>query len=518
MIESNSVSKIIILVVGLMLAVVLGSMLVTDQVDALLWVAGATVMIVCISLGRRIWLLIPFMAALNIQLRLPGQPSTLLLAQLLVLAFCTLLFLMRKLPFKLAFTELEFWIFALTAFVAQVYMRNPVGVNIFGGATVGGKAYAIYGLTLATGLLLAGLRVPPSDLKWYLRLSILGGLMNLFISVVGKFIPGIAYITGAGFEDNRDGGDANMGKVEDPGAATRVGFLSGYGTNAALWISTFISPLQALVRPLWLLLLLSAILASMLGGFRNGVIGVGVTLLMGIAYRSGFPSLIMSIILGLGAVALLAVVNLIHPLPPNIQRSLTFLPGTWEERYRRDAEGSTEWRIEIWKEALLTERWIKNKWIGDGLGFSATELAAQMNDRKGARAGISGFEGHRESVLANGDYHSGPVSTIRVIGYLGLIFFLLAQIRVAVHAHRQIMRCRGTEWYPLALFIGIPLISGPLFFVFVFGDFKSNSASFLLSAGICRLLQNNLPLAPYVTRKREPYILRKQLPNATQPS
>ncbi len=516
MIESNSITKIIILVVGLVLAVVLGSMLVTDQVDALLWVAGASVLIVCISLGRRIWLLIPFMTTVAIQLRLPGQPSTLLLAQVLVLSFCTLLFLMRKLPFHLALTELEFWAFVLTAFVVQVYIRNPVGVNIFGGDSVGGKPYAIYGITLATGLLLAGLRVSPNELKWYLRLSIFGGLMNMFISVVGTFIPTIAYYSGAGFEDNRDGGDADMGKVVDSGAATRVGFLTGYGTNAALWISSFISPVKALVRPLWLLLVLSAIVASMLGGFRNGVIGMGVTFLLGIAYRSGFPALMISLIGGVGGLALLAVVNVIHPLPPNIQRSLTFLPGTWEERYRRDADGSTEWRIEIWKEALLTDRWIKNKWIGDGLGFSATELAAQMNDRKGARQGISGFEGHRESVLSNGDYHSGPVSTIRVIGYVGLFFFLWAQIRVAVHAHRQILRCRGTEWYPLALFIGIPLISSPLFFVFIFGDFKSNSAGFLLSAGICRLLQNNLPLPAYVARRREPYVLTKRAMQSTQ--
>ncbi|MEO5713807.1 MAG: hypothetical protein ABIT37_10005 [Luteolibacter sp.] len=516
MIESNSITKIIILVVGLVLAVVLGSMLVTDQADALLWVAGASVLTVCISLGRRIWLLIPFMAALSIQLRLPGQPSTLLLAQILALSFCTLLFLMRKLPFRLAFTELEFWAFVLTAFVVQVYIRNPVGVNIFGGDSVGGKPYAIYGITLATGLLLSGLRVPAGELKWYLRLSILGSLLNLFISVAGTLVPSIAYFTGAGFEDNRNGGDADMGKVVDSGAATRVGFLTEYGGNAALWISSFISPVKALVRPLWLLLVLSAVVAAMLGGFRNGVIGVGVTFLLGIAYRSGFPALMMSIIGATGGLALLAVVNVIHPLPPNIQRSLTFLPGTWEERYKVDADGSTEWRIEIWKEALLTERWIKNKWIGDGLGFSAAELAAQLNDRKGARAGISGFEGHRESVLANGDYHSGPVSTIRVIGYVGLFFFLLAQIRMGVHAHRQIIRCRGTEWYPLALFIGIPLISGPLFFVFVFGDFKSNAAAFLLSAGICRLLQNNLPLPAYVARRREPYILKKQAIQATQ--
>lgn len=216
----------------------------------------------------------------------------------------------------------------------------------------------------------------------------------------------------------------------------------------------------------------------------------------------------MSIFGGIGGLALLAVVNIVHPLPPNIQRSLTFLPGTWEERYKVDAKGSSDWRFEIWREALLTDRWIHNKWLGDGLGFSAAEFTAQMNNRQGTRSGISGFDFHRETILANGDYHSGPVSTIRVIGYIGLIFFLLAQIRLAVHAHHQIIRCRGTEWLPLALFVGIPLISGPVFFLFIFGDFKSAASAYLLSVGMCRMLENNLPLPANVKRSQLPFMLQ----------
>jgi hypothetical protein len=268
----------------------------------------------------------------------------------------------------------------------------------------------------------------------------------------------------------------------------------------------------ACFRPLWAVLILVTVLTAALSGFRNGIASVGLTLLVGIAYRSGLGGVMVSIFGGIGGLALLAVVNTMHPLPPNIQRSLTFLPGTWEERYKLDAEGSSEWRFEIWREALLTDRWIHNKWLGDGLGFSAAELAGQMNSRQGARAGISGFEGHREAVLANGDYHSGPVSSVRVIGYIGLLFFLLAQIRLAVHAHRQIIRCRGTEWLPLALFTGIPLVIAPLFFVFIFGDFKSNAATFLLAAGMIRLLENNLPLPAWSKATRVPYMINNRHP------
>jgi hypothetical protein len=51
------------------------------------------------------------------------------------------------------------------------------------------------------------------------------------------------------------------------------------------------------------------------------------------------------------------------------------------------------------------------------------------------------------------------------------------------------------------------MIYGPLFFVFIFGDFKSGASGFLLAVGIIRLLENNLPLPAYAKRSRTPYML-----------
>ena len=510
--DSNKLKTIIFVVFAMFVALYLGISAATAQEETIAWMVGVATLMTCFMLGRRIWLLIPFMAALGLAFRLPGQPSSLLLGQMLVLGFSTLLFMMRKLPFRLEFTELEVWALILTLLVVQVYMRNPVGVNIFGGNTVGGKGYALYAIAFVSALLLAGLRVPASELRWILRLSIIGSALNAAVSVVGNFVPIIGYYTGAEVEDPDTAGFDDQ--VIDAKDATRQGTLLGLGNNMALWISAYISPLQACVRPLWGLLMLATILVATMSGFRNGIITVGLTFLVGIIYRSGFSGVAMSGLAAIAGVAMLAVVNTMHPLPPNVQRSLTFLPGTWETRYKLDAAGSSEWRFEIWREVLLTDRWIQNKILGDGLGFSANELAGQINSRKGARAGISGFDPHREAILASGDYHSGPVSTIRVIGYFGLLVFLAAQIRLAVHAHRQISRCRGTEWFPLSLFIGIPLIMGPMIFVFIFGDFKSNTATYLLSLGMIRLLQNNLPLPAYVLRKRELYLLPSHRTNS----
>lgn len=493
MFSARSIQGIIVLIVGTFLSIWLGMSIVTDQTETIIQIIALIVVLVCFFLGQKIWLLIPFAVTLNLGLRLPGNPDSLLLAQILVLGFSSLQLLMRKLPFRLGWTELEFWVFILTLLIAQVYFRNPVSVNIFGGDTVGGKGYALYLIASASCLLLAGLRVPPKLLNWILPLSIIGSLTNLTISIIGTFVPSIAYYTGASFARADEINYENYGKTVDARAASRLGFANEFAKTLSLWISSYISPIRACFRPRLAPFVFLALVAAMMSGFRNSIMAVGFTFLIGIAYRSGTSGILLSTISGIAALAVLALVNIIHPLPPNIQRSLTFLPGTWEERYKVDAEESTEWRVEIWKEALSGDRWIRNKIFGDGLGFTTENLEKSFT----LKSGSGGLGLHQEQILITGDYHSGPVSFIRVIGCVGLAFFLVAQFRLGVHAHRQIIRCRGTEWFPLALFIGIPLIFGPFFFVFIFGEFKSNCASFLLSVGMVRLLENNLPLPPW---------------------
>lgn len=506
--DSNKIKAALIFILALFGAVWLGISIVTDQTETILKVVVAMVFIGCLLMGRRVWLLIPFMGTLDLGLRIPGQPSTLMLGQLLVLGFCTALFLIRRLPYRIRLTELEFWVLILSVFVAQAYIRNPVGLNLFGGASVGGKPYFLYAISVSTMIIFSAILVTEKDLKLFFKATVLGGLMNAAVSITGRFIPAVGFYFGGDYVRSDEVNYEDFGKAVDTGATNRINFLGPMTKNISLWLSCFISPLRACFHPLWVFVLLFCVGAAAYSGYRNVVVAVGLTLLVGIAYRGGFFSVFLSVLGGVCFVALLAVVNLILPLPPNVQRSLTFLPGTWEERYSGDAKSSSDWRFEIWREVLTSDRYIQNKWIGDGLGFSSEALRQNMSDTQN-RAGRSGFDEHREGILISGDYHSGPVQTIRVIGYIGLLFMLLAMWRLAVHAHRQILRCRGTEWYPLSLLIGIPLIVHPIFFTFVFGDFRGGSTTFLIGVGMIRFLQNNLPLPEYVVRRHTPYVLQR---------
>ena len=503
--DSNKIKAIIVLLIAGMGALYLGVAAATAQFEAIAWVVGGIVLAVCLALGKRIWLLLPLMSGIAIVIPIPGNFTTLFLTQFLVLGFCSMLFLMRKLPFEIKLTELEMFCLLYLAMVGQAYFRNPVGLNIFGGDTVGGKAYVIFAAYFFTAALISILRINPNDLIWWVRLTIVGALANFALGAVTKFFPSVGFILGASFST-----DVSDGSEVAAGQATRVSFVRGISNTIAIWVASKISPLKACFHPLYGSLILVSVAFAMISGFRVQLIGIALYLLIGIAYRGGFVSLIVSFFLGAAALATLALVNLATPLPANIQRSLTFLPGTWEERYKEDAAGSTEWRLEMWKEALLTDKWIENKWLGDGLGFSKAELAAivAVNESKGQERTISGLTSGQENFMISGGYHSGPVVTIRTIGYLGLFVLMVGYLRMMVHAHRQIIRCRGTEWYSPALFLCIPIIAGPISWTLLYGSFSGGAGVLLMGCALVRLLERNLPLPAYSSGRRETYSLQ----------
>jgi hypothetical protein len=497
---SLSIRAIVVFVIGVVLALWLGVSIVTDQMETLLKFAGVGLLLLCVFLGRRIWLLVVFLSALNVPL-VRGY-STVELGQCLLIGFGVLLLLMRRLPTRFIMGELEWWRLILAACIIQVYLRNPVGLGLFGAGQVGGKSYFLAALAFIASFIYGSLIVPARELKWAMYISFFTSLIGIPISEL-RTRSGLATI-----EASELGGERT---IADEGAATRVGYLGGVAIMLSRWIASHVHPLKACFHPVWGPLILLTLAAAAGSGFRNTIAIVGLTYTISLAYRGGLASILLASTIGVFGIGALSLVNTMAPLPPNVQRTLTIFPGTWEQRYKDDAKGSSEWRYEMWEEALLTDRWIQNKWLGDGLGQSAAELnrAATLTSLK-VHAATSGISVHQENAMIAGDYHSGPVQTIRTVGYVGLAALIIFMIRIAMHAHRQILRCRGTEWFSLSLYYCIGSIAAPFIFIFVFGDFGRASVSVFMGSAFLRFLQNNIPLPPYAKPIRTPYILMNQ--------
>lgn len=494
--KSASIRGVFVIITALTLAIWLGVSIVTNQTETIVQIAVAAMILTCVFLGRKIWLLLIFFTALNVPL-LRGF-GTVELGQGLFVGFTTIIFLMRRQPLKLKFGEKEFWMLLLAACVVQVYLRNPVGLNIFGSGAVGARPYFTVTLAFVSAIILGSIVVTPTQIKWALRLSIIGSILGVALTTLR--MRGVSAQTAY---------DPNA-KLDDGQGSDRIGSLGQIGYNVARIIVSYLSPLKALLHPVWAVLILLTVAAAAGSGYRNSVAAVGLLYIVGIAYRGGFISVLFSLICGSLLLGILAIVNIASPLPPNIQRALSPFPGTWEKRHVQAADESTEWRVEMWKEALFTDYWIRNKLLGDGLGLTRKELE-MMESMEAGGPGLSsmhsGMTQQQEAMMITGGYHSGPVQCIRIVGYVGLAVLILAMVRIAVHGHRQILRCRGTEWYPIALYIGIPTITLPIFFVFIFGDFGRDVSAVFLSYGMISLLEKNLPLPAYVKKKSIPYIL-----------
>lgn len=496
--SSASVRAILIFIAAAALALWLGVSVATDQYETLIKVVLAVGFIICVLLGRRIWLLMILLTAMNVPL-IRGI-STVDIGQALFLGFSGIIFLMRRLPLRFKFGELEFWMLLVAVAVIQVYLRNPVGLNIFGAGAVGARPYFAVGTAWLTGILMSALIVSPTELRWAMRLTIIGSFAGAFLTSLRVQLGGGTEIAGI------EGSTSGRG-------SSRIGILGQIGSTLARVIASYISPLRACFHPLWAPIILLSFALAAGSGYRNAVAAVGIYYLVAIAYRGGALSVAIASISVTFVLGALALLNLAMPLPANWQRALSPFPGTWEERYVKAADESTEWRVQMWKEALLTDFWIQNKIFGDGLGFTRRELEMMESMDAGGNGFASlgsGLSAQQEAMMITGGYHSGPVQTIRTVGYVGLAILMAAMIRVAVHAHRQIRRCRGTEWYPLALFMGIPSLALPFIFTFVFGEFRTATTHIFFSYGMISLMQRTLPLPAYVKPVRSPYILNRR--------
>lgn len=504
--NSSAIRNSLVILFAFAIAIWLGVSIVTNQTETILKVGGVGLLLACVFLGRKIWLLLIFFVALDVPL-IRGFGTT-ELGQFLFIGFTCAIILLKRQPFNFKLGEKEFWMLLLALVIAQAYFRNPVGLNLFGTSSVGARPYFRVALAFATAIFLANIVIPPLQIKWLLKLSVLGSFLGLGLS---------HFRMGAGVTQESI---AVVDSAVTGSGAGRAGLLGSAGSALAKVVVSFISPLRGLFHPVWAPLILFSIAAAAMSGYRNSVAGVGLIYFVGTAYRGGFSSVVISTTAGAMLLALLAFVNLVNPLPPNVQRALSPFPGTWEERHVIAADASTEWRVEMWKEALFTPYWIQNKLLGDGLGMTTKEMELIQDINFGIRTkGISGgtLSSQQETMMITGGYHSGPVQTIRTVGYVGLLILVLAMIRIAVHAHRQIIRCRGTEWYPVSLYIGVPAIVLPIFFVLIFGDFGRDVSALFFFYSIVSLLEKNLPLPPYVRRADIPYILNSRRNQPSEP-
>lgn len=482
--------------IGLVVAMWLGVVVSTEEYQllaVLLAIVVATGM--CLTLRQNLWVLIPILGPFGgalMFLPLPVTPRECMI--LMSGGLFLVLIALKRLRVKLVFDYLDILLFANVAYVGTVFFRNPVGVAALGSETVGGRPYFNIAISLVAYWVYIHVRIGPKLAIWLPLLTIGAGLAETCLNLLTKFVPGVAAVI-LPFYSGVDTSRMLAGYRGEAVETTRVryGNLSDLGFRLIQTLQGFYKPLT-LLSPVyfWRFLAFVAGFAMVLmGGFRTRIFHVGLFFILATWVRQGGFSAIRATLLAcVGAVAVVSLSYYVQ-LPFAAQRALSFLPGDWEKEAADDARGSTEWRRQMWAEMLEGDpNWTKNKWLGDGFGFSARDLRIMYSDILGEGGFIGGTATEAQKIT--GAFHNGPLSAIRYVGMVGLVLYMALLCTIAVYSYRLIRQAIGTPYLPYAMILGVPELWTPINYVVVFGGYDSGFPNTIAVVAALRLVKTSL--------------------------
>lgn len=446
-----------------------------------------------LTFRERIWVLVPTTFALTGQM--PILPLPFAVHDITIFAvFIGFLVLkaLKIVKLKPRLEAVDWWLIAVLLYLITAYIRNPVGVDALGSERVGGRPYFNVFVAGMAYWILSRALLSPRHALFLLGLICFGRMSEGILDFVVYRIPALAPVLSEFYSTVTQQGDSAQDAARlsaDEGTGRQV-FLALIGNPLILVLWSLYRPLTV-INPLYIgrfAIFIFAMWCVFASGFRSSFAAAVATMYFAAYFRRGAQDVMR---LSMLAVPILMLViagqGTLFELPRSAQRAMSFLPGQWDPVSVAEAKGSTEWRTMMWKAMLTEDKYIHNKWLGDGFGFSQRDLAVMLANQ------VSGApEDAQENLLIVGGIHSGPISTVRYVGVVGLALFIGLLIVMARTAWRLIRRAEGTEYYPLALFIGLPLIWEPVNYIFIFGGYDSALPTAVFGVGMLKMLTHSL--------------------------
>jgi hypothetical protein len=497
-ISANQIMVWTALLLGLGVAVVIGNAVGSSDMRM---VAGVIAVIpaavIFVKLKTNIWVLLPISWYLTG--RLPWLPVPFTVRDLCFMAVIfafTLFFATRAFPWKRKTSTLDYLIYINLAYLAIVFARNPVGFWAIQSSMVGGRPYFEIGLAFGAFIILSRVQITDFIARMFPLFFVIPAWCIGILDVIGRLLPQTGSVLNSIYSGVGAGGATAAFQAEAELGTTRMTGLSSAGLSSVLALCAKYNPIT-LISPLYphrFMMLMIAFGAIFLSGFRSALLFAFVAFLLSSILRGRFRDLWVAAGVGvLSLVLLICMQGSVLQLPLTMQRALSWLPGDWNQEAVMDAEGSTQWRVEMWGWAWNDDRILRDRVWGQGFGLSIDDMnliASSLTAGGGGASLLGGSD--RENFMITGSFHSGPLSTIKYIGIIGLCLYYPLMCYMAVFAWRLIKRALGTKAFTLALFVGIPIIYEPFNFVVIFGGLDSNYSQLLFWAGLLNMVSNYL--------------------------
>jgi hypothetical protein len=451
---------------------VVGYWIGTSQLQWLVLLLATTVATFVITgVRRRAWLLVPFAWGMGGGFGLLPLPFSVRdWAVLLVFATWLVNVAFSRQRLRARWHVLDFVLLANFVWLAFTYYLNPVGLRAASSTTYGGRYYWNFIIAGMAYWVMVRLPESPKQATYFSHAWVIGLLVVGVLNIAVYAFPGLTPYIFALYS-----GVATELFVA-PGAPVRLGALGIVGVGIARYLCAYYPPLT-LFNPIRLRTygLFGGLVCIMLSGFRSALIVLGPIFFFGAYFRRRTIEIVA---IGAVGLALLAIAVMGHGnwfrLPYGVQRTISFLPGQWDQEVLDGAQGSAEWRFQLWRD-IFRYRMIKNWWLGDGFGVEQQDFELTRLDSS-------------EALILRGSYHNGPLTTIRYTGLAGLVFFYSLMIAGAYYAFQCVKQCRGTILFPAAILVATELIWQPFHYTLVFGSFVTQLPDTIFFIAIVRLL------------------------------
>jgi hypothetical protein len=364
--------------------------------------------------------------------------------------------------------------------LATAKMTGGIGLHALGSSVMGGKKYVFLLAGILGYFALTARRIPPHQAGLYVALFFLGGVVSVIGDLV-SFIPRSFYFIFLIFPPDLasyTGSESTMrfAGVSGMSAAIFSYMLARHGIRGIFlagkpWRMAFFMLFSTLI---------------LFGGYRSMLLGCALLFAI-LFYLEGLHrTKLLPILAFAGMVAAIVCLPMANRLPNTFQRALSFLPVNIDPAVRADAQGSLDWRINMWK-ALLPQ---VPEHLLLGKGYAISQEDWQLMGRDTAFHNIDPAE---QSLALSGDYHSGPLSVILPLGIWGVIAFLWFLI-AGFWALNHNRLYGDPALQTINTFLLTAFVAKIIVFIFIFGGLPSDIAGFTgllglsisLNGGICR--------------------------------
>jgi hypothetical protein len=478
---------LVVLVVILPLAALLGYFLATpEQADSLLLVSllVGSLLLPVLLVWHHPMLVFGWNAAINLAF-FPGQPALWIVIAGVSFIISIIARGLHKKSVGTYIPSIVWSLFFLTVVVlVTAKVTGGLGLRAAGSASYGGKRYFLLLAGILGYFALTSQRIPTHLATRYVSIF-LGSSMTALIGniayILGPAFYFLFFIFPVDLVTQQVLGDYYF----ETGAIVRLtGFSVGVPAIIYILLARYgMRGVLSLAHPWRLLILVSCLFLSMLGGFRSNI--VMLFLVFSIQFFvEGLHRTKFVLYLGLTVILLgCAIVPFAKDLPLSVQRSLSILPIEIDPVARANAEVTTEWRLRLW--GMLWPQVPQYLLLGKGCAIDPSEMylvnyaAKHLNMLQD------------EEWLLVGAYHSGPLTLLIQFGgfaALAFLWFLTASLRTLYHH----LRHGPPELRRVNTFLFSYFAMRAIYFLFIYGHFAEDLFVFTGLIGLSVSINGNL--------------------------